>query len=327
MTNIKSIFELQEFIDEAIDQLVLPLEPKELYEPIAYILNLGGKRLRPLMLLMVADMYGIPIKKILPQAIGIELFHNFTLIHDDIMDQAPIRRGMVTVHEKWSTNTAILSGDALYVKAYEFLLKADPQHLQPLIHLFNQTATEVCEGQQLDMNFESIEVVSMDEYIHMVKHKTAVLLACSLNIGALCADAPNEDQENLYQFGIFIGIAFQFMDDILDVYGDQKNFGKQLAGDILCNKKTCLYIRAYERADSSQKKILDHYFAHQDFESQEKISNVLNVYNSLKVRESCEEIMQEYYATAMNHLDFVKLPNDRKSSLIKFIDVLMVRLN
>jgi geranylgeranyl diphosphate synthase, type II len=327
MSNLKSIAELQGFLNLAIEKTSFQAKPAELYEPISYILSLGGKRLRPVLVLMSADMYGYDLFKALPQAIGIELFHNFTLMHDDIMDDAPLRRGKTTVHEKWDANIGILSGDALFVKAYQAIVKADSKHLPALMDLFNQTALEVCEGQQYDMNFESQEDVSMPSYLKMIKFKTAVLLACALKSGALIADASAHDQQNLYDFGIHIGLAFQLMDDILDVYGDQEDFGKQIAGDILCNKKTCLYIKAYEKADEQQRKVLDHYFAHQDFDALEKIFKVMEVYAELEVRDACRVMMDEHYSIAMKHLNALSVREDRKSTLVQFAELLMVRVN
>jgi geranylgeranyl diphosphate synthase type II len=327
MNKLKSIAELQDFLNLAIEKTSFLAEPAELYEPISYILSLGGKRLRPALVLMAADMYGCDLEKALPQAIGIELFHNFTLMHDDIMDDAPLRRGKTTVHEKWDVNIGILSGDALFVKAYQSIVKTEAKHLPALMDLFNKTALEVCEGQQYDMNFETQESVSMSAYLKMIKYKTAVLLACALKSGALVADASAEDQKNLYDFGIHIGLAFQLMDDILDVYGDQKDFGKQIAGDILCNKKTCLYIKAYEKADDEQRKVLDHYFAHQEFDAQEKISKVMDVYEQLQVRDACREMMDEHYTLALNHLNALSVGDEKRSTLVQFAELLMVRVN
>lgn len=325
MSNLKSIAELQGALCLALENKNFPSEPKNLYEPISYILSLGGKRLRPVMVLMVADMYSCEISRVMPQAIGVEYFHNFTLLHDDIMDDAPLRRGMTTVHEKWNENIGILSGDALFVKAYQSLVVAEADHLPLLIDLFNQTALEVCEGQQYDMDFETQDRVDMDAYLKMIKYKTAVLLACSLKMGAIVSDASIEDQNHLYEFGIHTGLAFQLMDDLLDVYGDQKDFGKQIAGDILCNKKTCLYIRAYEVADAAQRKVLDHYFAHQDFDAEMKIAEVKNVYEILNVEAYCRNLMDEHYKTAMNHLSQLSVPQNRKSILIELVAMLMVR--
>lgn len=327
MNNLKSIAELQGFLNLALEKTSFQAEPAQLYEPISYILSLGGKRLRPALVLMAADMYGYDLSKAVPQAIGIELFHNFTLMHDDIMDEAPLRRGKTTVHEKWNANVGILSGDALFVKAYQSIVKTEPHNLPALMELFNQTALEVCEGQQYDMNFETQENVSMGSYLQMIKFKTAVLLACALKTGGLIADASEDDQQHLYEFGIHIGLAFQLMDDILDVYGDQKDFGKQVAGDILCNKKTCLYIQAYAKAKSEQIKVLDYYFAHQDFNANEKVAKVMEVYAELDVQSICKNLMEEHYALAMNHLEQVALPKARKTTLVEFAELLMVRVN
>lgn len=327
MSKLKSIVELQALLQTAISDLSLSSEPRELYHPINYILSLGGKRLRPALVLMAADIFGCDVNKALPQAVGIELFHNFTLMHDDIMDDAPLRRGKTTVHEKWDSNIAILSGDALFVKAYQSIVIAEPKQLPALMDLFNSTALEVCEGQQYDMNFEQIDAVSMDDYLKMIKYKTAVLLACALKSGAIVAEATKDDQKHLYDFGIHIGLAFQLMDDILDVYGDKKDFGKQIAGDILCNKKTCLYIMAYDAANADQKKLLDHYFAHQDFDEQEKITKVMEVYDALMVRESCMQMMDNHYNEAMVALTNLSVTEDRKSVLKQFAEMLMVRVN
>jgi geranylgeranyl diphosphate synthase type II len=327
MNKLKSIADLQEVLMEALQKTSFATEPAELYQPISYILSLGGKRLRPALVLMATDMYGADVSSAIPQAIGIELFHNFTLMHDDIMDDAPLRRGKTTVHEKWNTNIGILSGDALFVKAYQSIVKAKPQYLAELIDLFNQTALEVCEGQQYDMNFETQERVSMSEYLKMIKFKTAVLLACALKSGALVADASEKDQQHLYDFGIHIGLAFQLMDDILDVYGYQKDFGKQIAGDILCNKKTCLYIKAYEMADRSQLKVLDYYFTAADVPAQEKIKKVMEVYEQLNVQSLCKEMMDEHFAIAQTHLQGLEVSDDRKATLQEFAQLLMVRVN
>ena len=327
MNNLKSIEELHGIISQAIEEVDLPLEPSELYNPIRYLLSIGGKHLRPVLVLMTADMYQFDLTKVMPQALGLELFHNFTLMHDDIMDEAPIRRGKTTVHEKWNANVAILSGDVLFVKAYQLIVKAESKFLHKIVALFNKTAIEVCEGQQLDMNFETQVDVSMSSYLKMIRFKTAVLLACSLKIGALVADASDEDQENLYHFGIHIGIAFQLMDDILDVYGDQKNFGKQVAGDILSNKKTCLYITAYEKANIDQRKVLDYYFSHQDFEPKQKVLEVMKVYDAIGVKASCIEMMAENHALAIGYLNAVSVTKERKSVLFKFIEILMLRVN
>ncbi len=326
MTNLKSIAELQKLLQNSLVKLSLESEPTELYQPIRYIIDLGGKRLRPALVLMAADMFGSDVNKALPQAMGIELFHNFTLLHDDIMDQAPLRRGKTTVHEKWNTNIAILSGDALFVKAYQSLVQAEPNILPDLMCLFNATALQVCEGQQYDMNFEEMDSVSMSEYLKMIKYKTAVLLGCALKIGAIVAKASKEDQKQIYDFGIHIGLAFQLMDDILDVYADKANFGKQMAGDILSNKKTCLYIKAYEKANSIEKEVLDYYFAHQDFNPKEKINKVMEVYNGLNVRQDCMQMMEDHYILALKCMGNLSVDNTKKQVLKQFVDLLMVRV-
>ena len=327
MNNLKSIEELQGILSQALEELDLTHEPSELYDPIRYLIDLGGKHLRPVLVLMIADMYELDLNKVMPQALGVELFHNFTLMHDDIMDEAPIRRGKVTVHEKWNSNVAILSGDVLFVKAYQSIVQTESRFLYKIIELFNKTAIEVCEGQQLDMNFETQVDVSMSSYLKMIRCKTAVLLGCSLKIGSIVANASDKDQENLYHFGIHIGIAFQLMDDILDVYGDQKDFGKQVAGDILSNKKTCLYITAYEKANIDQRKVLDYYFSHQDFEPKKKILEVLKVYDAIGVKALCLEMMAENHALAIDYLNAVSVHEDRKYVLFKFIETLMLRIN
>ena len=327
MSNIKSIAELQVILKRALKEASFVPKPAELYDPISYILSLGGKRLRPALVLMATDMYGADINAAIPQAVGIELFHNFTLMHDDIMDAAPLRRGQTTVHEKWNTNIGILSGDALFVKAYQSIVKADPKYLVALMDLFNQTALEVCEGQQYDMNFETQERVSMSEYLQMITFKTAVLLACALKSGALVADASTKDQQHLYDFGIHIGLAFQLMDDILDVYGSQADFGKQIAGDILSNKKTCLYIKAYETASAEQLEILDYYFASVNFPAKEKIEKVIDVYAQLNVQSLCKEMMDTHFSIAQKHLQGLEVSEDRKATLQEFAQLLMVRVN
>ena len=327
MNNLKSIEQIQSIIIRELQELNFKLEPRELYDPIRYILSLGGKHLRPTLMLMVADMYQLDFTKVIPQALGLEMFHNFTLMHDDIMDQAPIRRGKITVHEKWNPNVAILSGDVLFVKAYQAIVQSESRLLPKIIELFNKTAIEVCEGQQIDMNFEGLEDVSMPLYLKMIRFKTGVLLACSLRMSALVADASDEDQESLYHLGIHIGTAFQLMDDILDVYGDQKDFGKQIAGDILCNKKTCLYIMAYKKANSEQRELLDYYFSHQNFDPNKKVVEVIKVYNTIGVKELCLDMVAENHVIALSYLNAVNIPEQRKSVLVKFIEILMLRVN
>jgi geranylgeranyl diphosphate synthase type II len=327
MDKPKSIVELQRLFQQEIIATSFANDPKELYAPIDYFLNLGGKRLRPILVLLSADIYGFDLQRAMPQAMAIELFHNFTLVHDDIMDEAPLRRGLQTIHEKWDSNIGILSGDALFVKAYESIVQVDFAYLPSLMKVFNTTALQVCEGQQYDMNFQNKEDVSMASYIKMIKYKTGVLLACSLQVGALISGASKQDQAHLYSFGLHLGIAFQLMDDILDVYARQKDFGKQIAGDILSNKKTCLYIKARELAKANHRVVLDIYFSSKNFDSKEKIEKVMEVYAVLQVKKYCLEMMDYHHQIALNHLGLLQVSEERKSSLKEFSELLMIRQN
>jgi geranylgeranyl diphosphate synthase type II len=247
-----SLSHFQQLIEKGLSSLELDKKPAELYDPIQYMLNLGGKRMRPALLLMSNEMFGGNPEEVISPALGIEVFHNFTLLHDDIMDKAPLRRTKATVHEKWNANVAILSGDTMFVQSCQLMMKVNDKYLRKVMDLFMKTAIEVCEGQQYDMNYESIEKVSLDEYLEMIALKTAVLLGGSLAIGAICADAKEDDIENIYHFGKKLGIAFQLQDDILDAYGDAEKFGKQVGGDIISNKKTFLLISACEQAKGKQ---------------------------------------------------------------------------
>ena len=244
-------------IEEEIIKIDFPSNPSNLYDPLRYFLAIGGKRMRPILTLMGAEAFGSTLEKALPSAMAVELFHNFSLIHDDIMDEAPIRRGQETVHTKWNSNIAILSGDVLLVKAYQMLAKQDASVMSDLLNVFNATAVEVCEGQQFDMDYESRNDVSIDEYIEMIRLKTSVLLGCALEMGAIIAEASKQNRELIYEFGQHIGIAFQIQDDILDLYADPDKFGKQVGGDVLSNKKTLLLLKAYELSNSTQKEELE----------------------------------------------------------------------
>jgi geranylgeranyl diphosphate synthase type II len=290
-----------------------------------YMLALGGKRLRPLLTLIGSDLFDGKQESALPAAMAVELFHNFSLVHDDIMDKAPLRRGQATVHEKWNSNIAILSGDGILVKAYEELARSDAGQLPALLRLFNTTAIEVCEGQQLDMDFETREQVSIPEYIHMITLKTAVLLGCSLEMGAITAGASGEDALNLYEFGKQTGIAFQFKDDILDVYGDAEKFGKQVGGDIISNKKTFLLLNALERANSKQKQELFSWIEKKEFIASEKISAVRKIYNELEVRKAAEAELSLHYTKGLSHLDLISAGADKKQKLRHFTAELMKR--
>src|SRR5476651_2411466 len=262
---MKQLTDLQVLISKAVDALKFPESPAELYEPISYILDLGGKRLRPSLLLMACDLFGGDVNKAIEPALAIEVFHNFTLMHDDIMDKAPLRRGKKTVHEKWNANVAILSGDAMMVEANKLMMKVDDPILRRVMDVFNETATGVCEGQQIDMSFEQRNNVLIDEYLNMIRLKTAVLLGGTLKIGAIIGGASLNDAQLLYSFGVNLGIAFQLQDDILDVYGDPEKFGKQVGGDILSNKKTYLLIKALELAKDDHLQQLNHWLSVEDF--------------------------------------------------------------
>jgi geranylgeranyl diphosphate synthase, type II len=299
--------------------------PAELYAPQQYILSLGGKRLRPLLAMIGADLFDGDIHKAIPAALSVELFHNFSLIHDDILDKAPLRRGQKTIHKKWNTDIAILSGDALLVRAYEELAMSDEKSLRELFVLFNQTAKEVCEGQQEDMNFEKIPRVSVAQYTEMITKKTAVLLACSLKMGAVSAGAKQTDARKLYECGKHLGIAFQLKDDILDVYGDKDKFGKQEAGDILSNKKTFLLLKALELSNARQLQELESWLMKKDYKPAEKIAGVKKVFEKLKIRAVAEQEVNFHFETAMNCLSGVKAGNKKKNNFRTFCEELMQR--
>jgi len=292
-------------------------EPEELYKPIRYILDLGGKRLRPLLTLYGSYLFSGNCEKAVKPSLGVEVFHNFTLIHDDIMDKAPLRRGEATVHTKWDDNVAILSGDTMLFKAYEFLIQVDDDIVKKVIDLFNACAIEVCEGQQYDMNFEKREQVSEGEYINMIRLKTAVLLGFSLQLGALIGGADDDASALLQKFGEYIGIGFQLKDDLLDVYGDSNKIGKQHGGDIIANKKTYLLISALNLADKHQKQRLDHaLFSLKD--NREKVKEVIAIYNEIGIKELTEEKMNEYFEGAFTYLDKIKCNPEYKQKLISF---------
>jgi geranylgeranyl diphosphate synthase, type II len=277
--------------------------PPELYDPITYIMSLGGKRIRPLLSLLAYGMYGKNPEEILSQSAAVEVFHNFTLMHDDIMDQAPLRRGQATVHEKWNANIAILSGDVMLVRAYDLLLPTTPALLPEVIHLFNKTAAEVCEGQQLDMNFEAYQTVREEDYLEMIKLKTAVLLGFALQLGSILAEAEKGDVEKIYAFGVNIGVGFQLMDDLLDVYADQAKFGKQVGGDIIANKKTFLLIKALELAKGTQLEELQRLLALQEFDKAQKVAAVKAIYEELGIRQLTEQKMQSFFAEGFRQFE------------------------
>lgn len=297
----------EQFLQE---QNLFSAEPQNLYEPCAYILSIGGKRIRPSVCLMAAELFKGMDTDVYWGAAAVELFHNFTLIHDDIMDQAPLRRGKVTVHEQYGTTTAILSGDVMNIMAYQCLERIRPELIPSLLTIFNRTAIEVCEGQQLDMDFEQKDSVSEFEYIHMIAQKTAVLLACSMQIGALIAGAPADDATKLYEFGKNLGIAFQLQDDYLDTYGDPAKVGKQIGGDIQANKKTFLAITAMQHASETQKTALN-ILAHGNAPT--KVQDTIQLYNTLNVGDICKKAIQAYTHKATEALDAIELAEEQKA--------------
>lgn len=310
-------------VEESVNSLEFPSQPANLYDPLRYFMTLGGKRMRPILTLMGAELFGVKKEEALSAAMAVEVFHNFTLIHDDIMDEAPLRRGKQTVHTKWNRNIAILSGDVLFVKAYQLLAEQDNSQLPDLLQLFNRTAIEVCEGQQMDMDFESRSDVQQKEYIEMIRLKTSVLLGCALELGAIVADADHNDRKNIYDFGQYLGIAFQIQDDILDLYADPEKFGKQVGGDVISNKKTLLNLKAFELADSAEKELLKQLSTESDLVF--KVERTRELYTLIGAREACETVMQEYYTKAMNALMAVHVPEQSRVPLIALADMLMVR--
>jgi geranylgeranyl diphosphate synthase type II len=314
---VSTIITFKQLIDEALVKFAVenPAHPKGLYEPVNYTLSLGGKRMRPLLVLMGNDLFGGKAGDALSAAIAIELFHNFTLVHDDIMDNASLRRGKPTVHEKWDRNTAVLSGDVMLVAAYAELAKADPEKLPQLLRIFNRTAAQVCEGQQLDMDFEKQKNVALEEYLHMIELKTAVLLGASLEMGAVCAGAKNEDAAMLDKFGKGIGLAFQLKDDVLDVYGDAPVFGKTKGGDIVSNKKTWLLIKALELASPLQKKEIYRWMDDAAADPAKKIGAICTIYDELKVADLTQQEMTKHFELAMNNLNALAMDKEKKKGL------------
>ena len=321
---MKDIQELGIIIEQKIQQIHYPNNPNLLYDPIEYIMGLQGKRMRPILVLMAHQLFDTNLEKALSPAIAIELFHNFTLLHDDIMDNAPLRRGNPTVHEKWNSNVAILSGDVMMIQAYQLLAKVDSNNLKEVLTVFSKTAIEVCEGQQWDMDFETQSDVSLSDYMKMIENKTAVLLAASLQMGGITAGANTDQQNHLYEFGRNLGIAFQLKDDLLDAFGNHKDFGKQVGGDILANKKTFLYLKALQLADTDTKKRLQIYFLETD-SSDEKVEGVKSIFKNLNIQKHTIDMMKAYYTKAMKHLDAIS--SDNKAPLIAFSEKLMDRVS
>lgn len=313
-----------EIFETHLSKISFEGEPKELYDPIRYTMEMGGKRIRPALLLMAGAMYHNKMKSFLNAAIGIEIFHNFTLVHDDIMDNAPLRRGQASVHKKWNRDIAILSGDVMFVTACQYISKCKPKHIIPVLELFHETAVKVCEGQQMDMNFESQVNVGIEEYMKMIEMKTAVLLACSLKIGAIVGGAGRDEAEKIYEFGKHIGIAFQLQDDILDAFAKGKEFGKRQGGDIISNKKTFLYISALEKADKQTAADFHRILKIKD--PSEKVGDMLKIYDKLKIRVAAEEKMNSCFNRGLDFLNEIQLPEEKKKPLRSLAESLMHRI-
>ncbi|PKP27007.1 MAG: polyprenyl synthetase [Bacteroidetes bacterium HGW-Bacteroidetes-2] len=314
----------EEFI-HYLHEKVTSKEPRNLYEPITYILELGGKRLRPVLTLVTCELFNTPFQQALDASLAIELFHNFSLIHDDIMDNAPLRRGKVTVHEKWDINTGILSGDAMLILAYQLFENYDPITFQQLAKVFSKTAIEVCEGQQYDVDFEEREDVTIEEYLHMINYKTAVLVGAAMTIGAIVARATKISQENIFEFGRNLGMAFQLQDDYLDVFGDPKLFGKQVGGDIISNKKTYLYLTAHKNASTEAQKELEHLFSIQPENPEDKIEAINRIFESSGAKLKTQAEIKKYTDKAILFLENIEITAEGKKQLTDFAKLLIYR--
>lgn len=317
--------EILQKINERLDTISGDRKPETLYEPIRYVLSIGGKRIRPVLMMLTYELFRDNSEDIIIPACAIETYHNYTLLHDDLMDNADLRRGHQTVHKKWDANTAILSGDSMLVLAYQRMAQCDPAKLKPVLDLFSKTALEIGEGQQYDMDFEHRNDVTEDEYIEMIRLKTSVLLACSMKIGAILADAPAADADNLYRFGEQVGLAFQLQDDYLDVYGDPSVFGKAIGGDIVSNKKTYMLINAMNRADSEQRRRLSEWIGAKDFDAREKIAAVRAIYDEIGIDRLALEKINHYFRQSRKYIDAVSVDRERKAELMNYVSVMMKR--
>ena len=317
--------EILQQVNDCLASLPYERKPASLYEPVKYVLSLGGKRIRPVLMLMGYNLWKEQPTDILMPACGIETYHNYTLLHDDLMDNADMRRGHQTVHRRWDANKAILSGDSMLVLAYQRMQQVPARHLPAVLDLFTETALEIGEGQEYDMAFETRNDVTEKEYIEMIRLKTSVLLACALKIGALLADAPQQDADLLYQLGEQVGLAFQLQDDLLDVYGDPKVFGKAIGGDITSNKKTYMLINAVNRANAGQRSELQRWIDAKDFDRQEKVTAVTRLYDEIGIRQLCEEKINYYFELARQTLSKVNVPEERKQCLSAYMDELLHR--
>ena len=322
---MKTSDEILSLINEYLDNLPYERKPTGLYDPIKYVLSIGGKRIRPTLMLLVYNLYKEDPERILSSAVALETYHNYTLLHDDLMDNASVRRGQPTVHKKWDANTAILSGDSMLVLAYERMAKCPVEKLKPVLDLFTETALEIGEGQQYDMDFETRNDVREEEYIEMIRLKTSVLLACATKMGAILADAPQEDADNLYKFGEQMGLAFQLQDDYLDVYGDPEVFGKAIGGDILCNKKTYMLINAFNLANDEQRKRLQQWVNAENPDPRQKIEAVTQIYNEIGISQLAEQKIKHYFNESRKYLESINLPKERKLELEAYTDKMMKR--
>lgn len=322
---MKTTNEILQLINRYIDEMPYNRQPASLYEPIRYILSLGGKRIRPTLMMLAYNLYQEDPESILPQACGLETYHNFTLLHDDLMDHADMRRGNPTVHVKWDANTAILSGDTMLLMAFKLMMQCPQEYLHAVLDVFTETTLEIDEGQQYDISFETRDDVREEEYIEMIRLKTSVLLACALKIGAILGGASASDAENLYKFGEQIGLAFQLQDDFLDVYGDPKVFGKAIGGDILCNKKTFMLINAFNKADEAQRKELEKWVNAVNPDPQQKIAAVTTLYNNIGVNRLAEERIRYYFDESRKYLAAVQVPEESKQELKAYTDKMMKR--
>lgn len=321
---MKTADELLQLINRYLDSLPYDRKPASLYAPIKYVLSMGGKRIRPTLMLLAYNLFKDDPEKILSSACALETYHNYTLLHDDLMDNADVRRGQPTVHKKWNANLAVLSGDSMLVLAYQRMTECD-SHLAEVLRLFTETALEIGEGQQMDMEFETRNDVREEEYIEMIRLKTSVLLACAMKIGALLADAPADDADNLYRFGEKIGLAFQLQDDYLDVYGDPAVFGKAIGGDIVSNKKTNMLINAFNRADNAQRAELERWIRATDFDRREKVKAVTGLYDEMGIDRLAQQKIAGYFNESKTYLDRVGVSDERKSELMRYAQRMMKR--
>jgi len=327
-TYTRSFDELREAFELSIEKFTdFPESPKGLNEPIKYIMEIGGKRIRPLLVLLACDIYKGEFQEALKPALAIEMFHNFTLMHDDIMDEAPLRRGVPTVHNKYNVNTAILSGDVMLIYAYRLLEGLSGDKFKKIFDVFNEAAIKVCEGQQFDMNFEDETEVEIEAYLKMIELKTAVLLGCSLQVGAIVGGASNEDVNKLYEFGKNVGVAFQLQDDILDTFGDEKSFGKQIGGDILQNKKTYLLLKTRELASEEDRAVIDDWFSREEFDPKEKIATITEIYNKYNILDLGNDLKHQYTEQAFTDLNETSLSDAQKEPLNQIANKLLKRVS